>query len=104
MDIRLIQEMKTPKLLILEAVTAFCIPFCTTCGSGLAPYLVMTSTHPQGWLLRLAIVVSILLAGVAAGMSGLKSFLSTSYSDFKDSTALDSSVTKTVEKTPATNL
>jgi len=75
--------MKTPKLLQLEAVLSFGIPFFTTLGSGLAPYLVMSGERPHGWLLRCAIVISILCAATVAGMSGLKSFLSTSYSDFK---------------------
>lgn len=71
---------KLLSIIWVEAVIAFSIPFLTALGVALAPYVPADSAQPSlvGWLV-------IIIAPLVAGMSALKSFLSTTVSDAKDS-------------------
>ena len=63
----------------IDGAIAFLIPFLTTLAAALSPYILADSAQPGtiGWLV-------ILCAPVVAGLSALKSFMSTTFSDAKD--------------------
>jgi hypothetical protein len=74
----------------VEASIAFLIPFLTALGIALTPYVLSSSAQPTlvGW-------VVLICAPIVAGISGLKSFLSTTVSDAKDTILQDAPVDKT---------
>ena len=63
----------------IEALIAFLIPFLTALGIALAPY-VPAGSSPPSWIGLLVIIC----APLVAGLSALKSFMSTVYSDAQD--------------------
>lgn len=66
----------------LEGLIAFLIPFASVLGAALAPYAAASSVAPSiiAWVIMLS-------AAMVAGLSALKSFLSTTVSDAKDNIA-----------------
>lgn len=67
------------KAIWIEAVIAFFIPAATTAGTAIGVWAGVGAPQPNDWA-----VTAATLSSLVAGASGLKSFLSTAFSDAKD--------------------
>ncbi len=70
-------------VLFLKGVVACGVPFFTALTGALAPYAMDGASIPDSKVKQVIICLIVSGAAVTAGLSGLGSFLSTSYSDHK---------------------
>lgn len=71
----------------IKAVIAFGVPFFTALGAALAPYAMEGSIVPDSKVKQFIICAIIASAAMVAGLSGIGSFLSTSFANSQASTA-----------------